>query len=157
MIHHLGTIHRHGEEGLLPSLVCHGPPSLVGHIVLGMTSRYHAFPDIIADVGLTFGYFVKSVPYSSWVQACSLVPVPGRVGVMFYKQERGPPLLPAERSLAPPGIACPDERLHRGLGRDHRAGCHRTQHANGGDGCRSVSPILTCLAYPAPPSGAGGP
>jgi hypothetical protein len=56
-------------RGLLPSLVRHGPTSIVGHIVLGMTSGSHAVPDIIADVGLTFGSFVKSVPYSSWGQA----------------------------------------------------------------------------------------
>jgi hypothetical protein len=101
MIHHLGTIHRHGEEGLLPSLVCHGPTTLVGHIALGMTSGSHAVPDIIADVALTFGFLAKRVAYISWLQAGSLAPLP-----------------PGEVSLAHHGARCPDtlpECRRRGL------------------------------------------
>src|SRR5262245_66386059 len=87
-MHRLGTLKGSQGRGLLPFFMHYRPTSLVGHTALGMTYRYQAFLYIIADVGLTFGYFIKCVTYVSWPQACSLVPVQGQAGDIFYKWMR---------------------------------------------------------------------
>jgi hypothetical protein len=52
----------------------------------------------MSDAGLIGDCLVKNVSRLSQPQACSLVPVHGQAGGIFYKQRRGPAQLPGKVS-----------------------------------------------------------
>jgi Magnesium chelatase, subunit ChlI len=71
--------------------------------------------DLVAAAGHVGGRLVKHVTQLSRQQACSLVPVPGQVSVIFHKSRRELALLAGEvtEGMAGPGRTAPAAAIFR--------------------------------------------
>ena len=87
----------------------HGIAGLTGDRTALVTTRPCRAPHhTLSGAGLIGGCLVKNVSRFSQPQACSLVPVHGQAGVIFYKQRRGPARLPGKVSRAHHGARFTD-------------------------------------------------
>ena len=100
-----GNTRRAGLTGGRAALMTSGPSRVPDHPIL--------------DAGLIGGRLVTNVTWLSQQQACSLMPVYGQAGDIFYKQKRGPAPMPGEVSRSHHGMLFlnewPECRAH-GLG-----------------------------------------
>jgi predicted ATPase with chaperone activity len=77
----------------------HSVAGLTGDRTAWVTTRPSRAPHhTISDAGLIRGSFVKKATGLSLQQACFLTCVHSRTKEIFYKQRRGPPLLPSRLS-----------------------------------------------------------